>query len=255
VGDNNADGGFDISNVRAVKLGGAVDTELKEQREAEHEAKADAAKKGKRVFSPEDFAAVLKGDGSADHLNVKGDQEVRRGAVKVRPSLSDEAEEARREYAEEQKGKLEERARQLKREQDNEAKAERDKGIFRGADLGGDDDIEVITLPEDLQAALKEAGVTDTTLPIKDYPYNSELGGRYIFPSDGMLTPNAQQVVNGVNIETIGTISMGEPFVLVVEKKVKEEPAWVIYQKMVPVKGTATEEPTTRVQTSLVRVR
>lgn len=252
VGTSQSDGSFDISNIRAIKVGGGIDETLKKQREAEHEAKVDEAKKGKKVFSPEDFAAVLQGDGSADHLNVKGDQEVRRGSKPVeRPSLSDAAESARKEYAEEQAAAAKERAKLAKAENDRVARGERDRGIFRGSDLGGEEDIAVGELPAKLQDKLKELGVTDEQLAVKDYPYNSELAGKVLLPSNG----SQLGVVDGINLKKVGTVSMGDSYTVVVEKEDVAYEGWAIYQWKLPSKSDDAEDAAPRVGTSLIRVR
>jgi hypothetical protein len=254
VGNTQSDGSFDISNIRAIKVGGGIDETLKEQRQKEHEAKAEAAKKGKKSFTPEDFAAVLKGDGSADHLNVKGDMDQRRGSKPIeRPSLSEGAEAARKEHQEQERIKAAERAAQAKRENDLTARGDRAKGIFRGADLGGESDIPLADLPQELQGKLREALGEETTVSVKDYPYNSELAGKILLPCSGMDLA----VVDGVNLKKVGTISMGDAYAVVVELEDKEQEGWAIYQW--PIKGKPVaegEEPApTRLGTSVVRVR
>lgn len=254
VGETQSDGSFDINNIRAIKVGGGVDTALKEQKVKAHEDKVEAAKKGKKVFSPEDFAAVLKGDGSADHLDVKGDKEQRRGSKPIeRPSLSEGAEAARKEHQEQERAKAAERAAQAKRENDLTARGERAQGTFRGADLGGETDIPVTDLPQALQDKLKNALGEDTTVSVKDYPYNSELAGKILLPCSGMDLA----IVDGENLKKVGTISMGDAYAVVVELDNKEQDGWAVYQW--PMKGKPAaegEEPAApRMGTSVVRVR
>ena len=227
--DRNSDGTFEIDSVRAVKVGGEIDTAAKEALQAEREKELAEKKGGKRVFSPDDFAAVLRGDGSADSVtHEKGDDRIRREGV-ARPSLSEAAEEARKEHQEELAREMKRRGEQQRREADLKAKGERDRGIFRGADLIGDDDITFDDLPQNLQSELENSGLKKDTYPVKNYPYNSELAGKALLPFDGIMTSNRVQVLGGINIEIEGTISMGEPAVMVVSKAVKTEEAWAVY--------------------------
>lgn len=98
-----ADGNVTVDTIRAVKHGGEVDTELKEAREADYERRADEAKGGKKVFHPDDFAKVLKGDGRGDAVvNREGDKTNPAGPGHSRPTLSDHAEAARAAHRAEQ---------------------------------------------------------------------------------------------------------------------------------------------------------
>jgi hypothetical protein len=251
-GSHNEDGSFDIDNILAVKQGGEVDKDVKDARTAEHEALVETKKAGKRAFSPEDFAAVLRGDGSADAVvHETGDDRMKREATS-RPSLSDHAEEARKAHQEDEKRKTKEKIKQRKKEDDIKAKAERDQGIFRGADLVGDDDVEWDTLPEKLRESLEGAGLKQDTYPIKDYPYNSELAGKVLLPFDGIMTPNRVQVLGGDNINMEGTVTMGEPAVLIVSKENAAEPAHVVYGRL---RKATTEETSSQTDIWLVRIR
>lgn len=250
---HNADGTFEIDSIRAVKVGGEIDTEAKEAAEAAHAEQVAEKKGGKRVFSPEDFAAVLRGDGSADAVtHVTGDDRKRREATE-RPSLSDHAENARKEYQEEQAREMKRRGEQARKEADLKAKGERDRGIFRGSDLMGDDEITFDELPEKLRAELDNETLKRESYPVKDYPYNSELGGRALLPFDGVMTPNRIQVLGGVNIEVEGTVSMGEPAVMVVSKNVKDEEAWAVYGRARRVETDGSVE--NKIDVWLVRIR
>lgn len=224
-----------ISSVSAVKLGGAVDEELKAAREEAHQAKVDEAKGGKPVFSPGDFAAVLEGDGSADHLSGtlgqshRGVDRVRRGEGLARPTLSEAAEAARSKHQEETAAREAEAAKVAAATAEIKGKQERDAGIFRGAAL--DSEGERVTfddLPEALRKELEEAELKQESYPAKNYPYNSELAGRALFPFD-RLDKEGYRVLGGENITIEGAVQMGTSSVAVVSKKDKALPAVVLY--------------------------
>lgn len=254
-GSTNADGSFDIEDIMAVKVGGEIDEEVK----AANEAKAAA--KPKKVFSPDDFAAVLRGDGSADHINIAGDDRKRRGEGISRPSLSDHAEAERKIFQEEEARKAAERKAAQKVADDRKALEEREKGIFRGADLEGDDSTPWDDVPETLREQLEKVGLKQDAYRTKDYPYNSELAGKVLLPSSPVSTTNRVQVLGGHNIEERGSISMGDQAVTVIEKKNVDEEAWAVYGRTRPVTVPAGEDqqdpPSVEIQTDvwLVRIR
>jgi len=144
-----ADGSLDISQIRAVKTGGPVDTNLQQARQEAYDKVKEEKLAGRRTFSPEDFAAVLAGDGSADHLGIKGDRDVRNGTKPIdRPSLSKDAEDARQQI----KSAEEQAMAQTAAENDFKAKQNRDQGQFKGSDLYGDHDTRLVDLDTDVLA-------------------------------------------------------------------------------------------------------
>ena len=263
--ERNEDGSIDLDSITSVmahKSGGEVDEVTKREREQAHEEHVESKKAGRRSFSPEDFAAVLRGDGSADSVaNVKGDDRVRRGEGMARPKLSDEAEAARTEHQENERKEMKRRRQQAEREQDVKARGERDRGIFKGADLVHDDDpTPFAELPEDLQKILEEAGLNQEEILVKNYPYNSELGGRALLPYDS-LNPEGMRMVGGTNIDIEGTMSMSGPGVMVVSRKDSSQDGYGVYtqRKLVKVAVAEGEEDTgaKEVKTDiwLVRIR
>ena len=229
-GDRNEDGTFDISDIVAHKRGGEVDEVAKAAAEAAHESKVQEAKAGKKAFSPEDFAAVLRGDGSADAItHVEGDNRHTRQASVERPSLSDHAEQARKEHQEKMAEEARNRRAQAKREEDVKARGERDRGIFKGADLISDDEpTSWDDLPENIREVLENANLKRESIEVKDYPYNSELGGRALIPFEGLLAKGGVRLVGTVNADIEGTMTMGSPAVAVVSRTDTSQDGWVI---------------------------
>jgi hypothetical protein len=241
-GERNEDGTIDIDSIMAHKVGGPVDEVTKAERVAAHEEHVAEKKQGKRAFSPDDFAAVLRGDGSADAVtNVTGDDRVRRGEGMARPKLSDEAEAARAAHQEEERGKMKARRQQAEKEQDIKARGERDRGIFKGADLVHDDDATPFEdLPEDLRELLDKHGMARDEILVKNYPFNSELAGRAILPFDS-LNPQGMQMVGGTNITIEGTMSMGGPGAMVVSREDTTKDGYGVYVQRKPAKDEASE--------------
>lgn len=232
----NADGTLNISNIRAVKTGGPVDENLKKAREEAFDKNREEKLAGRKTFSPEDFAAVLAGDGSADHLGIKGDREVRQGSKPIdRPGLSPAAEEARQEIADAEQNAVE----QTKAENDFKSQQERDKGVFRGSDLFGEDDEDIEDLDEALQHELRRIGIQDNSISVKDYPFNSQLNHKSILPFDnwgGQALMNANgapmtAIVSTVNVKVEGTITMGESGAAIMSRIDESKDGWVIYQR------------------------
>lgn len=261
--ERNEDGSIDLDSITSVmahKHGGEVDEVAKAAAEAAHAEKVAEAKGGRKVFSPEDFAAVLRGDGSADSVtHVKGDDRVRRQAID-RPKLSDHAEAARQEHQENERKEMKRRRQQAEREADVKARGERDRGIFKGADLVHDDDpTPFAELPEDLQKILEEAGLKRDEVLVKNYPYNSELGGRALLPYDS-LNPNGMRMVGGTNIHVEGTMTMSGPGAMVVSREDTTKDGYGVYAKRViaarPAVSLPTDEPEEdRIDIWLVRIR
>jgi hypothetical protein len=249
------DGSIDldaIASISAVKHGGTVDTALKEAREAEHEAEVAEAKGGKKVFSPGDFAAVLEGDSSADHLHGtmgadhRGKDRTRRGEGIARPTLSEAAEAARSTHQAEEAAREENAQKVAAATAEVKAKQERDAGIFRGAALDSEGErVRLAELPEALQKELVENDLHQDSYPVKNYPYNSELGGRCLFPYE---RTGGYRVLGGENINIEGSVQMGDNAVTVIAKKDKDQPAVVLYGRPSKTKEGETE-------ISVVRIR
>jgi hypothetical protein len=244
----NADGTVDIDNIVAIKHGGEVDTEAKAAKQAQVDEQLKALKEDRIVFGPEDFAAALRGDGSSDRLGIKGDAEGRKIGGKIQqPVFSPKAEAARKAYADEQAIINQQRVKEMRTEHDEESKAERDKGIFAGSDLIGEEQILVIELPEKMQESLTKLGNKEERLPLKNYPYNSEIDGRYLFPVDSMTKKEGVHIVAVDNLHLEkgrgGIVSAIVPAVMVVTKEDKEQPSWVIYRhtRIVQVSKRKTE--------------
>ena len=260
-GTRNEDGSLDISSVRAHKPGAEVDEVEKAAREAAHEAQVEEAKGGKRAFSPEDFAAVLRGDGSADAVaHVEGDDRRTRKAAS-RPSLSDHAEQARQEHQAEQAKAAKTRREQARREADVKARGERDRGIFKGADLVEDEDLTPWDdLPENIRDMLEKANLKRDELSVKNYPYNSELGGRVLLPTD-TLNPDGMRLVGHDNLTIEGSMTMNGPGVMVASREDTSKDGYGIYAKRrkVTIKAEGDldlgDTVETKIDIWLVRVR
>lgn len=243
-----------ISNIRASKTGGPVDENLKAEREKQFEEKKAEKLDGRPTFSPEDFAKVLAGNGGSIPGRTEGDNSIDNGAKPVDLSgLSEEAEKARTEQKNREKSAMD----QTRQENDLKAKQERDQGVFRGADLFGEDEIELSEMPDELRNELVQIGALDNTMPIKDYPFNSQVGNKALLPfsqygkimqggskQGGMITTIAGTV--NVNIE--GTMSMGETSVAVVSRKDIHREGYVVFQRTGGALGST-------ITTSIVRIR
>jgi hypothetical protein len=232
-GSRNEDGTLDIDEILAHKFGGEVDEVQKAANEAAHNEKVAQAKQGRKAFSPEDFAAVLRGDGSADAVTHEvGDNRMTRQASSPRPSLSDAAEAARQEHQENERKEMKRRRTQAEKEQDVKARGDRDRGVFKGADLVHDDDATAWDdLPENVRETLDQMGIKRDEILVKNYPYNSELGGRAILPFDGLQTSEGMRYVGGVNLTTEGTMTMGAPGVAIVSRTDSKEDGYGIYAR------------------------
>lgn len=262
-GSRNEDGVFEIDTVLAHKPKGEVDEVQKAANEAAHQEAVEKAKAGRKAFSPDDFAAVLKGDGSADAVtHVEGEDRVRRGEGMSRPTLSDHAEAERKKFQDEQKEENRKRRQQAEKEADVKARGERDRGIFKGADLINDDDepTQLEDLPEELREKLKDVpGLAEEGVLVKNYPFNSELAGRSLLPYDGDKVRGGMRVVATVNADIEGTMTMNGPGVMVVSRKDTTQDGWVIYgnrryrQKTDELTGDTFEE--SKLEVNLVRIR
>lgn len=264
TGRHREDGSFDFDSIMAHKHGGEVDEVAKAERTKEYEDKVTDAKAGRKVFDPADFAAVLRGDGSADAItHVEGDDRQRRGEGMSRPTLSDHAEAAIAENKEKERNEMKRRRTQAEKEADVKARGERDRGIFKGADLHPDDIDEVLwdDLPEKVRDMLGEMGMEPRAgIEVKNYPFNAELGGRAILPFDGLSVESGMRYVGGVNITTEGTVTMGAPGCAIVSRTDPSEDGYGIYgrRRKVSVKSEVEgEEPTTEsiLDVWLVRIR
>lgn len=238
--ERNSDGSIDINNVTAIKHGGEVDSDAVEAREA---AEAEAASKPKKVFSPDDFAAVLRGDGSADHINIAGDDRQRRGEGISRPSLSEHAEAERKAFADAAAEKAAEATKAAAEAADAQALKDREAGVFRGADLVGEEQTDWDNLPERLREQLEKVDLKKDAYPTKNYPYSSELGGKILLPSCSVPTSQRIQVLGGVNVVEEGAITMGDQSVVVMSKKYKDEEAWAVYGRTRTVSRTNPNDP------------
>lgn len=256
------DGIFEIEDIVAHKIGGDVDEVTKAANDAARKESINKATGGTGKFKPEDFAAALRGDGSADAAaHAKGDNRKTRQADEA-PVFSPEAQAAREEHARREREEMKNRRAQHKREADIKAKGERDRGIFKGADLVDEDEEKQLwdNLPEKLRDMLEEAGLVREEVMVKDYPYNSELGGRALLPFDGLRVENGMRILGGVNIDIEGTMSMNDAAVAVVSRKETTEEGWAIYarrRKMIQVSepNEAPVDPKSEVDIWLVRIR
>jgi hypothetical protein len=259
-GSHNEDGSFDIDSIMAHKTGGQVDEVEKAARQAAHEANVSEKKQGRKAFSPEDFAAVLRGDGSADAVtHVEGEDRKRRGEGMSRPTLSDHAEAARAEHQAEQAAIAKSKREQARKEQDVKARGERDRGIFRGADLVEDEDLTPFDeLPEEVQKALDDAGLKQDEIPVKDYPYNSELAGRALLPGD-TLNPDGMRMLGGVNITVEGSMTMNGPGVFIVSREDSTKDGYGVYGRKRHVKVVNEEDQSESIEVKadvwMVRIR
>jgi len=140
--------------------------------------------------------------------------------------------------------------------QDFKDKQDQNAGVFKGSDLFGDDELEVSSLPQDVQKALSNIKHTDPRVAVKDYPYNSLLDGRAIVPFAGWgnvkLDPtNPHQVTTiaaTVNVKIEGTMNMGEVAAAVLTRSDINADGWIIYQRSGGKNGTS-------ITTSVVRIR
>jgi hypothetical protein len=85
-------------------------------------------------------------------------------------------------------------------------------------------------------------------LPLKDYPYNSEISSRVIFPSEdqfGTIPEDrySSSVVMMDNLRVDGTISMGNVTAIVAAKEDLKKPGWAIYQNLRKLRESELAEP------------
>lgn len=228
-----ADGSLDISKITAVKTGGPVDENLKKAKEDAFEKQREEKLAGRKHFSPEDFAAILAGDGSADHLGIKGNREERAHPTPIdRAGLSQDAQDAKNAIDQAAADAMS----QTRAENDFKAQQERDQGTFRGCDLFGEDDVEWEDLSDALRSELVNLGITGGDISVKEYPYNSQLGDKSVIPFDtfGRVTVGDKEVTGiagTVNIKQHGAINMGATAALVVSREDATKDGWVIYQR------------------------
>lgn len=229
------DGKISIDSILARKFGGEVDNVTAETNRSKNDAIAKEQKAGRRSFSPEDFAAVLAGDGSADHLNIPAHPDAnkqRREPGNRDLQLSETAEAARHEYQAQQRAIAKAASDKQRVESDIEAKTEYEAGIFRGCDLFPDQTIERSKLPNSIQEALTRAKISDNSFPLKDYPYNSQLGKHILLPCDGMVSSKPMRLSKTDNLEIVGNISMDEPSVTIAMKQDATIPGWAVYSRL-----------------------
>ena len=255
-----AAGNVQINNVLAHKQGGEADTELAAERAAEHQRNVDARKKGRRSFDPEDFAAVLRGDGSSDVFNIPTDPSAnarKRQPGNPEPDLTPHAQQARKEYKDNLKKQQEVNEVRQRAEDDITAKEEHSKGIFRGTDLIGDQTINVVDLPDKFVELLKKNKISAQQFPLKDYPYNSLIGEHILLPTAESLDEKNVYLMEIDNLHIEGTISVGTSKVFVA-KKISEQLGWAIYGRALANAATTkkkTADPTDAFTASVVRIR
>lgn len=244
--DIDSSGNINFTSVRATKTGGPVDENLKAAREKAYDDLKNEKLGGRDQFSPEDFAAILAGDGSSSANMVKGN-----GDKLDENDLSDQAQKVRKDARDGENAAME----QTKRENDFKDQQERDRGVFRGSDLYGEEEQRVDELDSAIQAELANLGFTDAKIGVKDYPINSQLGQRSVLPFDEFASlqhGGGQSVITNiaatVNVKIEGMVSMGGANVLVVSIDDQSQSGWVVYQTTGGPLGDTIE-------TSLVRIR
>src|ERR1700691_4097401 len=222
------DGTIKIDKVLAHKFKGEDNKETKSKEDKNSLSKN---KEKKFIFSPEDFAIALRGDGSSDRLNINGDDGTKRTRIpKEKPVFSPEVEEMRRKYKEEKDGIKNDRNRVLKEEEINQSLEERDNNIFRGCYLNGDEEILVSELPECIQQSIKSLKITDERVALKNYPYNSELAGRILLPSYGNKNVG-NYIIKYENLEIDGHIQVIGCSVIIAKKTLIDVPGWAVYDR------------------------
>jgi hypothetical protein len=258
----NADGSVDIDNVLAQKWGGEIDSVAATAHEKEYQDRLAERKKGKRVFSPDDFAEALRGDGSADHLNMPADED----AIKHRrepgraPVFSAEAEKARKEHQAQLEKQAAEIAAQRRLEDDKTAKLDHAQGVFKGTILYPDQVISRSELPERISKTLQNIFKDLESIPLKDYPFNSAIGLRVLLPSS-VETLTSIRLIATENLETEGQIDLGDTCVVVASKKDITIPAWAVYISNNKVEDSRTadaditDESEQRANVFVVRIR
>lgn len=244
--DIDSNGNINFASVRATKTGGPVDENLKAAREKAYDDLKNEKLGGRDQFSPEDFAAILAGDGSSSANMVKGN-----GDKLDENNLSDQAQKVRQDARDGEAAAME----QTRRENDFKDQQERDRGIFRGSDLYGEDEQRVDELDSAIQAELANLGYTDAKIGVKDYPINSQLGQRSVLPFDefaAIQQAGGESVVTNiaatVNVKIEGMMSMGGANALVVSIDDQSNSGWVVYQTTGGPLGETIE-------TTLVRIR
>jgi hypothetical protein len=243
-GKQRADGKVEIDSVIAHKPGSGI-TEPTE----------DSKPKKRYSFTPEDFAAVLAGDGSADHLNIPAAKDAdkrRREPGSKDLQLSSGAEEARREYQAKQKRENDEREAQRRLEEEQSDQEDHAKGIFHGCDLWPDQSIARADLPETVRQLLDRAAITGDQLPLKLYPLSSQLGNNVLLPGDSLGEERPLYVAATDNLTVHGVIQIGNPRVMIASKDDLTRPAWAVYaQRQVKT----TEDGNEQFDVAIIKIR
>jgi hypothetical protein len=243
-GKQAADGRIEIDSAIAHKAGGGVEREKQEEQPTR-----------RYNFTPEDFAAVLAGDGSADHLNIPADKSAdkkRREPGSRDLNLSAGAEEARKEYQAQQQKLKEAQDAERRAEEEEADKKDHENGIFRGCDLWPDQTIARSDLPETVRKLLDQNDIITDPVPLKVYPLSSQLGDKVLLPSDSLGEERPLYVAATENLTVEGTIQVGNPKVLIAKKARTDERAWVVYAQP---KKHAADDAKDRFDVSVVLVR
>lgn len=228
-------GTISLDSLIAQKKNGPVDEELKRANELANEEKEKEALGDKEYFSPEDFAEVLKGDGSSSAFKIKADEEI------SEPQLSDEAKAAIA-AKEEAKFLARKKAEQEARDKKyNEQLEDHNNGGFRSFKLEEPEVVDVEKLPAIIRGMInkqaKETGyVVPTAVPVYDYAANSVLNGFVILPEDNQDLEGSYKMYCAHNIDPVTsvTIDMGAKTRLV-KKEYDTSSAHVLYGKVVSI--------------------
>lgn len=221
-----------LSALFVKKTGGEVDESKKELNEKTTEIESEKKEKEpeKKVFSPDDFAAALAGNGSSTMANIENKHD----AVE-KPEFSEEAQKARDELAAEKariKKEHEDQERDKKYEQQLE---EHKKGKFTSYVADVSEIVPVDTLPRNIQSKIDSFDKEDESLPktedivVFDYAPNAILGGFYLLPVDSTFGIGGCSILASSNIEIDEVIDIGGPTVNLAKKDDSIEMSYVLY--------------------------
>ena len=188
------------------------------------------------LFSPDDFAVALRGDGSLHATGgpvIKGNNDLLKGTVdgKVSKKLRD----ARKIYRAEEERLKKEKEDKIIEEIQNQDIEDQKNGKFNGCDLLGTEAITMDMLPESIKDIITKNSLVKMKkgklnvppiILLKNYPYSSILNGKYIIPSNS----DEPSIIHTENVKIDGKINIGSVKVFVAVKEKEEELGWIVYK-------------------------
>jgi hypothetical protein len=137
-------------------------------------------------------------------------------------------------------------------EEEQTDKLDHDNGIFRGCDLWPDQSIARSDLPDTIRKLLDDAAITDDQLPLKVYPFSSQLEDKVLLPGDSLSEERPLYVAATDNLTVHGIMQIGSPRVIVASKSDANKPAWAIYAQR---KAKDAEDGEDKFDVAVIKIR